>query len=296
MQRAKMILMAARSATATYKMSCMRYLALALAIAGSLGAGPIPDTLRPSLTFHASFDKTLQADTAHGDRQIYNAPTYKEQAEATTGVGQIDAALESGAGVGHTGALRFRSKNTRALFFKGDRHILPAAGTFSFWLRLDPQKDLEPGYSDPIQLTGQAYNDSAIWVDFSKDEVPRHFRLGVFGSLKAWNPRDLPPDKNPEFLQRLIIVERPPFGSDRWTHIVVTWSGLNTGGGSASLFLNGKRISSPKTVKEVFESDPGKLAIRLGVNYTGLMDELSAFDRALSDDEVAALYRAAQSR
>ena len=30
-------------------------------------------------------------------------------------------------------------------------------------------------------------------------------------------------------------------------------------------------------------------AIRLGVNYTGLLDELSLFDRPLTDDEVRAL-------
>ena len=247
-----------------YNVLEMRSLAVVLPVAGALAAGPIPEALRSNLTFHATFDKGIQADVARGDRQIYSAPSYKAQAEAKSGLGDVDAGIEKGAGVHRGDALRFRSKNTRALFFKGDKHVSPAAGTFSFWLRVDPQKDLAPGFTDPIQLTDKDYNDSAIWVDFSKDEVPRLFRLGVFGKLKAWNPKDLPPDKNPDFLQRLIVVERPPFTSDRWTHIVVTWSGLGSDSGSASLFLDGKRISS-RSIKEPFEWDPARLAIRLSV-------------------------------
>jgi hypothetical protein len=58
-------------------------------------------------------------------------------------------------------------------------------GTLSFWLRLDPQKDLAPGFTDPIQLTDKAYNDSAVWVDFTKDDVPRYFRCARFRRLAS---------------------------------------------------------------------------------------------------------------
>ena len=178
------------------------------------------------------------------------------------------------------------------MFFRGERNVGLARGTFSFWLKLDPQKDLEPGFCDPVQITDKAYNDSAIWVDFTKDEVPRHFRLGVFGSLKAWNPKDIPPDKNPDFTKRLIVVERPPFSRESWTHIAITWTGLDAGGaGSASLFLNGKRIGSATGIREPFEWDPNRLAIRLGVNYTGLMDEVAVFDRVLTEQEIATLHK-----
>jgi hypothetical protein len=109
---------------------------------------------------------------------------------------------------------------------------------------LDPQKDLAPGFCDPIQITDKDYNDSAIWVDFTKDEVPRHFRLGVFGELKAWNPSNLAPDKNPDFLRRLVVVERPPFTRETWTHVVVTWSDLGSERGISALYLNGKLVSN----------------------------------------------------
>jgi len=265
----------------------MRFLLMLLAIAAALGAASVPESLRSNLTLHATFDKGADADTARGDRHIYHAPDYKQQAAAKPGIGDVDAALEKG-------ALRFRSKNTRALFFKGDRHVALPAGAISFWLRVDPQKELAPGFTDPIQITDKAYNDSGIWVDFTKDDVPRKFRLGVFGVLKTWNPKNLPSDKNPDFMQRLVVVENPPFTSDKWTHIVVTWSGLQSPGGSASLFVNGKVAPPAKKIAEAFEWDPARVAIRLGVNFIGLMDELATFDRALNEKDVAALYKAGQ--
>ncbi len=274
----------------------MRVIFLFVAGTAALVAGPIPASLKSGLKFHASFDRGLQADLALGDAQIYHAPDYKQQGEAKPGLGNLDVGLEKGAGVGGGDALRFRSKNTRALFFKGDRNVALSAGTISFWLRLDPDKDLAPGFCDPIQVTDKAYNDSAIWVDFTKDDVPRHFRLGAFGRLKSWNSSDLPSDKNPAFLQRLIVVDRPPFARDRWTHVVITWSGLDSREGVASLFLDGKRSSSPRGIGEAFEWDQGRLAIRLGVNYIGLLDEVAVFGRVLDEEEVATLTKSGVGR
>jgi hypothetical protein len=262
-----------------------------------VAAAPVPNALRARLTLHASFDKGLDADLARGDGRIYSAPDYKQQGSAKPGPGDVDAAIEKDAGIAGGHALRFRSKNTRALFFRGDRNVAPAGGTFSFWLRLDPDKDLAPGFCDPVQITDKAYNDSAIWVDFTKDEVPRHFRLGVFGSLKAWNPDKSPDARNPVFLRRLVVVEKPPFTRETWTHVAITWAGLHReGAGSASLFLNGKRIAPAGEIREAFEWDPARLAIRLGVNYTGLMDEVAIFDRALSAKEINVLYSAGSRR
>ena len=274
----------------------MRPLLTALLSFSALTAAPLPESLRPRLAFHASFDGGVEADFARGDRAIYNAADYKGPVDGTPGLGMVDAAIEKGTGVAGTSALRFRSKNTRALYYRGERNVSSNGGTLSLWLRLDPQKDLAPGFSDPIQVTDKAYNDSAIWVDFSKDDVPRHFRLGVFGTLKAWNPADIPPDKNPDFLRRLIVVERPPFGSKKWTHVAVTWSGLGGGSGSASLFLDGKLVSSATGIREPFDWDPARLSIRLGLSYTGLMDEVAVFDSPLTASEIGELYRAAAEK
>ena len=199
-----------------------------LGIAGTLVSAPVPQALRSALTLHASFDKGFEADFARGDKQPFHAPNYKELDAAKAGIGDVDVAIEAASGIAGSAALRFRSKNTRALFFRGEGHVAPGSGTISFWLRLDPQKDLAPGFCDPIQITDKAYNDSAIWVDFTKDEVPRHFRLGVFGELNAWNPGNQASDKNPDFARRLVVVDHPPFARETWTHVAITWSKLGS--------------------------------------------------------------------
>ena len=161
----------------------------------------------------------------------------------------------------------------------------------SFWLSLDPAADLEPGFCDPIQITDAAYNDAAIWVDFT-GENPRQFRLGVFGDLDVWNPDGLSPDEHQGFLDRLLIVSAPPFATGQWTHVVITYAGINTqNGGVANLYLDGERLPHVSdSIDEPFTWDRGRGAIRLGVNYVGLYDEVSLFSRALTDEEVRALH------
>ena len=277
-------------------MALMQKLWVFLSLAATLASAPVPQSLRPALTLHASFDTGFEADFARGDKRPFHAPNYKQLATAASGIGDVDVAIEQGAGTAGSAAARFRSKNTRALFYRGERHVTPAGGTVSFWLRLDPQKDLAPGFCDPIQVTDKAYDDSAIWVDFTKDEVPRHFRLGIFGERKSWNPANQPADKNPEFARRLVVVERPPFASGTWTHIAITWTGLGSKQGAGALYLNGKLVSHTTGIPEPFVWDVANVAIRLGVNYSGLMDELAVFDRALSPSEVELLFNAARTR
>jgi hypothetical protein len=246
------------------------------------------------LTFHAGFDGGTDAKTAKGDKRLYTAPNYKAQSDATPGLGSPDIEIAKGAGK-KGDALRFNKKNERAIFYKADKNVVFDAknwtGTISFWLRLDPDKELAPGFCDPIQVTDKAYNDSAIWTDFTKDDNPRHFRLGVFGALSAWNPRDIPPDKNPAFNTRLVVVEKPPFKADKWTNVTITFSGLGSGKGRARLYVDGKSAGATPEITEKLEWDLSKAAIRLGVNYVGLFDEVSVYNRELSEAEVAALAK-----
>ncbi|MFN7544853.1 MAG: LamG domain-containing protein [Acidobacteriota bacterium] len=228
-------------------------------------------------TFKASLDKGVDADFAKGDQAIYFAPSYKDLSTAVKGLGQAPVALENG-------ALRFKSKHTTALFYRIRNNVNPTEGTISFKLKLDPALDLPPDYVDPIQFTDKAYNDSAIWVDFTRDDKPRLFRLGVFGELKAWNPNNLPPDKNPKFDQRLVAVKNPPFSRQRWTHVVITYKT-----GSASLYLDGKLQGNSSPITEPFTWNLDQATIRLGVNYAGLFDDLSVYNRVLTPAEIAKL-------
>ena len=131
-----------------------------------------PTTLSEALTFHASFDTGPDADFSAGDPTLYTAASYDEQDRATPGIGNPE--IEIAGGVGRFGdALRFNARNQHAVFYRAEANVAYAAddwnGTVSFWLSLDPAVDLEPGFCDPIQITATAFNDAAIWVDFTRE-------------------------------------------------------------------------------------------------------------------------------
>ena len=250
--------------------------------------------LSAALSFHASFDQGLDADFSRGDSQLYSAPKYDQLDQASPGIETPAITIENGAG--HIGsALKFSQSNKRAVFYRSEKNVSYAtenwAGTLSFWLNLDPDEDLEPGYCDPIQVTDSAYNDAAIWVDFSQDP-PRNFRLGVFGDLEVWNPQKISPNDNPTFMGRLVAVTDPPFKRGSWTHIAITYAGLNSeAGGTARLYLDGRLQGAAQGIREPFSWDLPHSTIRLGINCVGLFDELACFDRALSDEEVRILHQ-----
>jgi len=257
-------------------------------------ATALRDSLRASLSFLASFDHGFDADYAHGDRLIYSAPSYKNLDGAVADVANPDIVIAKGQGR-FGDALQFRKKNTQALFYRAavNSGYRPRnwSGTVSFWLSVSPDADLD-GYTDPLQITDKAYNNAAIWVDFTRDDKPRHFRLGVFGDSAAWNKAGLSSDQNPFFNQRTVVVNEPPFARGQWTHVAIVFSRIGTdSGGTAKLYLNGKLAGSAEGIKEPFNMEPAIATIRLGVNYTGLFDELSIYTRALNDAEVDALFK-----
>lgn len=249
--------------------------------------------LAESLTLHASFDEGPSADFARGDPQLYTAASWDGVDEAQVGLGNLDVRIVPGQGR-FGNALRFVTKNTSALFYRAEEKVAYSdtdwSGTISFWLNLSPEQDLAPGYCDPIQVTDEAYNDAAIWVDFT-DANPRQFRLGVFGDLESWNPNGLSSDEHPGFADNLVVVEEPPFQRGKWTHVVITYSGLNSdSGGVARLFLDGTLQGTIRDITEPFSWDLLGAQVRLGVNYVGLFDELALFDRSLTEAEVTLLH------
>jgi hypothetical protein len=241
---------------------------------------------KKEVLFRATFDGTTAAAIAAGDKTLYSAPNYKEPGKPGL---EGSGVLHAPAGGRKGGALHFPAKNTKAIYFKAANNVNLKDGTLSFWLQLDPNKDLAPGFCDPIQLTDKAYNNSAIWVDFTKDDTPRHFRLGVFGALKAWNPQNLESDKNPAFNNRLVVVKTPPFSRGKWTHVAIAYTGLGSPAGSATLYLNGESQGEKTGIAELFDWDMANTTIRLGVNYVGWMDDVAAFRRPLTAKEIKEL-------
>ncbi|WP_414661333.1 LamG-like jellyroll fold domain-containing protein [Horticoccus sp. 23ND18S-11] len=253
-----------------------------------------PAALRDALTFHAAFDGTADATLARGDRQVYTAAERTKREAAAPG---LPAEARIARGEGRFGdALEFRGKTKAQVFYHGGANLgyKPAnwSGSVSFWMRLDPEKDLEPGYCDPFQFVAQAWNEGNLFVEFSKDHTPRHFRFGIMAVTKYWNPQNRKYEEMPDAERPIAPVHQHPFRRDRWTHVLVTFANINSGttDGRGTLYLDGKRQAAMSGWNHTFNWDVTKSALTLGLNYTGFLDDFAIFDRELTADEVTTVF------
>ncbi len=246
--------------------------------------------LKDHVLFYSSFDGQLTAEVAVGDATLYTAESYKEAANAKAGLHNPDVVLAKNKGL-EGDALHFTKKNTAAIYYNGSKNVGYSAtswsGSVSFWLQVDPEKELAPGYCDPINITDHQFNDAALWVDFTKGPQ-REFRLGVLGDLEVWNPEN----KNDATAieKRTVTVKKPPFKTGKWTHIVITYSEVNTNKSICKLYLDGQFKGVVKDVNDPFTWEEEKAKIMLGLGYVGMMDELAVFDKPLDSNEVKAVY------
>lgn len=257
-----------------------------LSSGGNLGA---------ALTFHAPFDGALDAAHAAGDARLYSARDRRSAAAATPGVNPDQVKLVSGAGR-HGDALRMTLKASPPVFYRGQWNLHYAdrdwSGTVSVWLSLDPDRELAPGYSDPLIITPRSWDDASLFIDFTRDDVPRRFRFAAFADKAVWNPGRREWDDVPVPERPMIEVAEPPFASGKWTHVAWTWSGFNTEGTGGVLrgYLDGKPAGTLTGRRQIYTWNPADVLIALGVEYNGLVDELAIFNRALSDEEIRTLH------
>lgn len=249
--------------------------------------------LKAALTLYASFDNGETADFAKGDPKMYTVPSRKARDSAQVGIHKKDIKIVKNQGL-HGDALSYGSKSKGYIYYPSKDNIAYNTsnwnGAISFWLSLDPATDLEPGFCDPIQITDVSYNDASIWVDFTK-ENPRDFRLGVIGDRDSWNPTPEGPDNaNPIFMEQLVPVSNPPFKKGSWTHILINYEGLNTESGKAALYINGEYKGERSAISDPFTWVLEESNIYLGLSYIGLMDELSIYNKYLSQKEITTLY------
>lgn len=246
--------------------------------------------LKDYILFYSSFDGKTTADVSVGDAQIYTAENYKNTANAKSGLQDSNVVLAKNKGlIGD--ALHFKKAKTAAVFYKAFKNVGYStkswSGTVSFWLRLDPKRELASGYCDPICITDAQYNDAALWVDFT-DHDPRQFRLGAMGDLEVWNP-DNKNDEN-QWKKRTITVKKPPFKQEKWTHVVLTFSNVNTSKSTFKLYLNGAYKGVIKDSHDPFTWVSEKGKIMLGLGYIGFIDELAIFDTPLNAKEVMSVF------
>lgn len=253
--------------------------------------------LKNALTFYVSFDNGTTADFASGDDTIYTAKsTYVNSKRILEGIqvgmNNPDHRLVKEKGL-FGDAFKFGEKSNTVIFYKSKDNIAynPQnwSGTISFWLRVDPSTDLD-GYTDPIQITDTSYNDASIWVDFT-DKDPRDFRLGVIGDKKEWTLDTLNSSSTIEFEKRLVSTKASLFTNSTWTHILITYDGLGTANSLASLYLNGKKVGAISGIDDPFTWELEKSNIFLGLNFTGFMDELSIFNKPLTENKAMELYQ-----
>lgn len=267
----------------------MKALALLLCLASPLLA---QDSLKSALVFHASFDAGLNADFSKGDKTC----VIKKGKDFIPCEFNDDVKHEKTGGK-FGGCLHFPKKGATRPQFSGVNMLgyndMSWSTTVSVWLRLTPDEDLEPGYCDPVQITGDDVKKGYIFLEFSKDETPRFFRYAVRPLFHIWNPTnvqwaDIPFEKRP-----MVQVAKPPFTRDTWTHVAFTLSHLNDKAAkpSGSLFINGKLQGRIENWDLTFGWDPSSVALVLGASYVGRQDDLAVFDRALTDTEVQQLFK-----
>jgi len=262
---------------------------------GEVARGEAPNgdkrSLAEALTLHASFDEGLDADFSRGDRACYDLQGKNVSPVKLT----EDVALAPGDGE-FGGSLQFKRKNPLRPAYK-NAGVLDYNGknwnsTVSVWLRLDPDKDLEPGYCDPMQIVGDDLGKGFIFLEWSKDETPRYFRYAIRPLVSIWNPKNLPWDKIPAEKRPMVQLKRAPFAHDAWTHVVFTLENVNDKSATqrGRLYLNGERQGEIKDWDLTFAWNPEQVMLVLGAAYVGYMDDLAVFNRALDDGEVKTLH------
>jgi hypothetical protein len=260
---------------------------------------PAPDALTAlgaALTFHASFDGQLHAAYAQGDPQFYIAPSWDARAEALPGLPQAATAWWSEEAGRFGDGLSIDNYEDTIFFFKADQNLAYRAhdwsGTVSFWLRLDPDDDLRPDlFCDPLLITPRSWDDASLFVDFTR-ENPRQFRFAAFADTPVWNPSGTAWEELPEGTMPMISIDEPPFASNQWTHVVMTFEHFNTGAndGILTAYLNGERVGELAGREQTLTWNPAEALIRIGIQYAGGFDDLAVFNRALTDDEVKMLH------
>lgn len=113
----------------------------------------------------------------------------------------------------------------------------------------------------------------------------------MFGDQKVWDVKNKA-GASEEFFWRVLKISDPPLKKNIWTHVAVTWEGLNTDHiGRARLYLNGEYRGQSGPIKEPFKWNISNVTLRLGTGeFVGMLDEIALFNKALTHEEIKSLY------
>lgn len=249
-----------------------------------------PTALKQALTFHASFDQGFDADFSRGDKA---AVVRGKQGPVPVAANDELKLVPDGR---FGGGLHFTKKGMTQPRFKGAGVLgyndKSWSASVSVWLRLDPDKDLAPGYCDPVQIVGDDTKKGFIFLEWSKDETPREFRFAIRPKIELWNPAGLDWAKMTDAQRPAVNLKRAPFSREAWTHAVFTLENVNdkTKKPVGRLYLNAQPMGSIENWDLTLGWNPDAVALVLGAAYVGHMDDLAAFNRALTAAEVKTLH------
>ena len=131
-----------------------------------------------------------------------------------------------------------------------------------------------------------------MFVEFSKDHTPRHFRYAILPVKKSWNPTNRGWEEIPDAERPMVAVTKPPFTRERWTHVVFCFGNINSGkkDGFGRLYLDGVAQGEFKDWLIPFNWEVEKSALTLGLSYVGRLDDLAVFNRPLTAEEVRTVF------
>ena len=81
------------------------------------------------------------------------------------------------------------------------------------------------------------------------------------------------------------------FKETDWHHVLFTWSDFDSAAEDAQavLYIDGKKRGEIGGRNITMAWDASRTGIYVAVNYIGLLDELAAFNRRLSEEEISRL-------
>ncbi len=252
------------------------------------------DALKKAVTFYASFDESLTPEVGVGTiKTRAGDPKDPKKLTFADGYNKDIYKIAKGKGVAGGGCLDATDVlPNRGRFFypvKGNLAYKTGGwgGACSMWINMDPAA-LKLQFCDPVQITQKGANDGGIWFDFN-DAKPRDLRMGVFPAV----PKGVVGAKESDADAPMVRVPKVAFKAGEWHHVVLSWSNFDTGkkDAVATLYIDGKKIGEVKDRAIAMDWDVEKAGVYTAVGYTGLLDEMALFNRALTADEVTALHK-----
>lgn len=152
----------------------------------------------------------------------------------------------------------------------GPARITRSRGTVSWWLRR------EPGIEGPEILwsAGETSTDSAVFARLKKDG-----RVGLFIENGRYD---------------VLLSSEQDIADGRWHHLVASWGPM-----AAALYLDGQRIAHDPDFQGLQQESLPELQVgggppaAGGAPFTGWIDEIACWDRALTPIEVEQQFQSA---